>query len=153
MINTTLVVQHTIYCTDVDECQAANGGCAQTCTNTDGSFLCSCGTGYTLAYDGFSCDGNEVNFAVQVRSCLSLQMWMNVLKTVMAAVRHVPIMMAPSCVPVVQGTLWQLTILAVMVITEDVHCQTCALVAQHGRYDLDYYDGKITVTSAWIGNS
>ena len=47
------------FSTDVNECRTANGRCAQTCTDTDDSFLCSCGSGYTLAYDGFSCSGNE----------------------------------------------------------------------------------------------
>ena len=45
---------------DVDECQVNNGGCAQTCNNTDGSFECSCGIGYTLAGDGLGCDGIRI---------------------------------------------------------------------------------------------
>ena len=44
---------------DVDECQADSGGCDQTCSNTDGSFECSCGTGYTLAADSLGCDGKN----------------------------------------------------------------------------------------------
>ena len=44
-----------------------------------------------------------------------LQMWMNVLKTLMAVVRPVAILTAPSCVLVVQGSLWQMTIWVVMV--------------------------------------
>ena len=43
--------------TDVDECATDNGGCAQTCTNTVGSFVCSCQSGYTLASNGLTCDG------------------------------------------------------------------------------------------------
>ena len=43
--------------TDVDECATNNGGCAQTCTNTVGSFVCSCPSGYTLASNGLTCDG------------------------------------------------------------------------------------------------
>ena len=42
---------------DTNECQNNNGGCAQSCTNTEGSFLCSCDTGYILGADGFGCDG------------------------------------------------------------------------------------------------
>ena len=41
----------------MDECSEDTVGCAQTCTNTDGSFECSCGTGYTLSADNFGCDG------------------------------------------------------------------------------------------------
>ena len=42
---------------DVDECETDNGGCAQTCLNTLGSFLCFCNTGYSLADDDLGCDG------------------------------------------------------------------------------------------------
>ena len=46
---------------DVNECQASNGGCEQLCTNTDGSFQCSCRTGYSLSSDGLSCNGKASN--------------------------------------------------------------------------------------------
>ncbi|XP_019620833.1 PREDICTED: uncharacterized protein LOC109467329 [Branchiostoma belcheri] len=52
-------VWDTIWCfpkMDEDECATANGGCAHLCTNTDGSFFCSCFAGYSLNGDGFSCD-------------------------------------------------------------------------------------------------
>ena len=42
---------------DVNECQSDNGGCAQTCDNTDGSYQCSCLNGYELANDGHNCSG------------------------------------------------------------------------------------------------
>ncbi len=42
---------------DVDECQVNNGGCDQTCTNTDGSFICSCDPGLILSDDNFNCEG------------------------------------------------------------------------------------------------
>ena len=45
--------------TDIDECQTNNGGCNQTCTNTDGSFECSCVTGYILMMDDMGCDGKD----------------------------------------------------------------------------------------------
>ncbi|XP_078581987.1 sushi, von Willebrand factor type A, EGF and pentraxin domain-containing protein 1-like [Branchiostoma floridae x Branchiostoma japonicum] len=44
---------------NVNECNSANGGCGHTCTNTIGSFQCSCGIGYSLNDDGFSCDAIE----------------------------------------------------------------------------------------------
>ena len=37
---------------DVDECTANTENCAQTCTNTDGSYTCSCIEGYTTPDDG-----------------------------------------------------------------------------------------------------
>jgi fibulin 1/2 len=48
--------------TDENECQTSNGGCEQTCTNTDGSFQCSCDTGYELAPDTFNCTGITIMF-------------------------------------------------------------------------------------------
>ena len=54
---TTVNVDYVFMHTDVDECATNNGGCAQTCTNTVGSFVCSCQSGYTLASNGLTCDG------------------------------------------------------------------------------------------------
>ena len=48
-------------CTDINECET-DGRCAQTCTNTEGSFQCSCSTGFTLAGDGSNCNGNYLSF-------------------------------------------------------------------------------------------
>ena len=42
---------------DVDECAEGTDGCAQTCTDTDGSYICSCDSGYSLANDSHGCDG------------------------------------------------------------------------------------------------
>lgn len=42
---------------DVDECQTNNGGCEHTCTNTEGSFECSCNPGFSLLSDGTNCNG------------------------------------------------------------------------------------------------
>eukprot|EP00058_Branchiostoma_floridae_P021004 XP_002606494.1 hypothetical protein BRAFLDRAFT_91924 [Branchiostoma floridae] len=50
-------------CSDIDECLNANGGCDHACTNTAGSFYCSCVAGFTLNEDRFFCDDiNECNF-------------------------------------------------------------------------------------------
>ena len=43
-------------CDDIDECTIGNGGCDQTCTNLEGSFVCSCDGGYELNTDGLLCD-------------------------------------------------------------------------------------------------
>ncbi|XP_066299114.1 uncharacterized protein [Branchiostoma lanceolatum] len=43
----------------VDDNECPNGGrgpCDQTCTNTDGSYICTCSTGYRLNSDGHACD-------------------------------------------------------------------------------------------------
>ncbi len=46
---------------DIDECSTNNGGCAQVCTNTDGSFMCSCNSGFVLADDLATCNGEIEN--------------------------------------------------------------------------------------------
>jgi hypothetical protein len=47
--------------TDIDECTADTDGCGQVCTNTDGSFTCSCNSGYTLDSNGRTCNGMWVS--------------------------------------------------------------------------------------------
>ena len=42
---------------DKDECLSNNGGCAHNCTNYNGTYGCSCATGYTLSANGKSCTG------------------------------------------------------------------------------------------------
>ena len=41
----------------MNECIANNGGCDQHCTNTLGSYYCSCAVGYTLNGNEHACDG------------------------------------------------------------------------------------------------
>ena len=33
--------------------------CAQNCTNTDGSYMCNCSSGYRLHSDGYTCNGMD----------------------------------------------------------------------------------------------
>lgn len=44
---------------DIDECSDNNGGCAHTCSNSDGSFSCGCEAGYSLGSDGLACEGKD----------------------------------------------------------------------------------------------
>ncbi len=44
---------------DVNECNTNNGGCGHICTNTQGSFVCSCRSGYQLAADARNCVGKD----------------------------------------------------------------------------------------------
>ena len=53
MLIDALVVVHT----DINECENAIGGCNHVCTNTIGSFLCSCNAGYELDSDQRTCVG------------------------------------------------------------------------------------------------
>ena len=48
---------------DINECDKDNGHCSQICTNTFGSYDCSCEEGYTLDFNGFNCTG-RYNIAI-----------------------------------------------------------------------------------------
>ena len=50
---------------DINECVDTTHNCAQVCTNTAGSFTCSCNSGYTLAADGHSCEGKTLSDTAQ----------------------------------------------------------------------------------------
>ena len=43
------------FISDIDECAEGTDGCAQICVNEDGSYSCSCQSGYQLASDGRGC--------------------------------------------------------------------------------------------------
>jgi len=45
--------------TDVDECEVRNGGCQQLCSNSAGSYACTCETGFVLGPDSKSCNGTS----------------------------------------------------------------------------------------------
>lgn len=45
--------------TDVDECATSNGGCNHTCTNSEGSYECSCNAGFVLRADGRNCQDDD----------------------------------------------------------------------------------------------
>ena len=55
---------HVMMHTDIDEC-ATSSPCEQICTNTIGSFRCSCRDGFDEDVDGISCNGK----CVVKRSC------------------------------------------------------------------------------------
>lgn len=46
-----------VCCLDIDECTIENGGCETFCTNSEGSYECSCQSGYALMPDLRSCTG------------------------------------------------------------------------------------------------
>ena len=45
-----------MYHTDINECEGYND-CHQMCTNTAGSYYCSCNAGFVLAVDERTCGG------------------------------------------------------------------------------------------------
>ena len=53
-----LLHNHCQYCVDINECEGYND-CHHTCINTEGSYYCSCDTGFSLSADNRSCTGNS----------------------------------------------------------------------------------------------
>ena len=52
------MLSHCTLSIDIDECSEGISGCAHTCTNTIGSYRCSCRTGFILsASDEQGCEG------------------------------------------------------------------------------------------------
>lgn len=52
-----LMLKFLLFWSDVNECTANTDGCADTCVNTIGGFVCSCQPGFTLGADQKSCVG------------------------------------------------------------------------------------------------
>ena len=52
-----IIIDRCNFAADIDECSTSNGGCDQVCTNTVGSFNCSCADGFSLNTDRATCDG------------------------------------------------------------------------------------------------
>ena len=48
-----------VHCIDINECSEGTAGCAHICTNTIGSYVCSCDQGYRLESDGRTCNGKS----------------------------------------------------------------------------------------------
>lgn len=54
-------VSRVFFClSDIDECTIENGGCETFCTNSEGSYECSCHSGYALMPDLRSCTGKKL---------------------------------------------------------------------------------------------
>ena len=55
------ILINNFHITDLNECHFNNGNCAHHCTNTDGSYYCTCNAGYQLSTDKHSCVGMYVS--------------------------------------------------------------------------------------------
>lgn len=47
---------------DINECRENTDGCAQICSNTIGSYTCSCNIGYRLDMDRHACNGTLLTY-------------------------------------------------------------------------------------------
>ena len=45
---------------DINECEENMAGCEHSCTNTDGDYYCTCGSGHALTTDLHNCLGKLV---------------------------------------------------------------------------------------------
>ena len=65
LINLSLVSNYAHICyiyinLDIDECALNISGCNQNCTNTNGSYFCSCYPGYEIENDNTTCIGKHL---------------------------------------------------------------------------------------------
>ena len=61
MILSAIAVHFFNIRSDIDECVVGTHQCEHNCTNTVGSYICSCRDGYSLSADGRRCNGMEVS--------------------------------------------------------------------------------------------
>ena len=54
-----MIIITIIYIADIDECQVNSSVCNQVCTNSAGSYTCSCEQGYKLNTDN-QCIGETI---------------------------------------------------------------------------------------------
>ena len=56
-LSLSLSLSPSLDSSDTNECLSADlNNCDQTCSNTNGGYVCSCQSGFKLNEDGFSCD-------------------------------------------------------------------------------------------------
>ena len=63
-----LILSYIIF-SDINECQSRNGGCEHHCTNTHGSYRCTCRDGFKLRSDNHACDSKSTNIFHLVLYC------------------------------------------------------------------------------------
>ena len=60
--------------TDIDECIVGLDGCDHNCTNTVGSYYCTCMDGYVLEADNHTCEGEgqqQITFSNELINCVT----------------------------------------------------------------------------------
>ena len=111
------------FLVDINECVEETDGCTQNCTNTNGSYICSCNTGYRLDSDRHSCYGKFVLCDYIIVGILEyrIQILASVKRELTSALKYVPTPLVPMCVSVMLATCWALTKLPAMVRPLRVH--------------------------------
>ena len=68
LIQTPYLIQHIFFIifADIDECAHNISGCNQNCTNTIGSYFCSCYPGYDIQNDNRTCVGKDLTLSIYV---------------------------------------------------------------------------------------
>jgi hypothetical protein len=83
-------------CIEIDECADGIDGCAQVCTNSPGSYTCSCNSGFVLSVDNHRCNGEFLwNQCFHIFICFIhyIKILMNAKKILMAAVKFAQILL------------------------------------------------------------
>ena len=104
-----------------NEYQTSNSGCSQRCMNQEGSFICQCNAGYTLASDGSTCYGKESSLKILCKSLVmhrvsagdinvhsDLQISMSVCLEMEAVTRPAPTLMDHSHAAAILASPWVL---------------------------------------------
>ena len=60
------------FCLDIDECEENVDGCSHGCVNTEGSYYCTCPSGYELISDNKTCTGEVFSTYTQPSSNFQL---------------------------------------------------------------------------------
>jgi len=67
-----VLIDDFISYSDIDECEEGTDGCDHSCTNTDGSYYCTCMDGYELESDNHTCSGAQLfinTYVYSMRIC------------------------------------------------------------------------------------
>ena len=108
---------------DINECLSNNGNCSQTCSNTNGSYICSCQLGYAFHFDHRSCYGMSSTVKYILLLPFKIQQTsMNVTQTMEIALSLVQTPMEATSAHAILVTSWrQITNLAMVSCIEMIH--------------------------------
>ena len=67
-----LVCTWNFHSSDINECDSENGDCEHICHNTEGSFYCTCHSGYQLNSDERTCTGNTLCGYISLNSSYTI---------------------------------------------------------------------------------